>query len=114
MSDLPFQFKFKEAGIDMSEMKKLDGRQELMTITAEECGELIQACSKSMRRGILFNDQQLKDEIGDVYTMINLLVDYDVVSWTEIEERMKNAELVKKLEKIDGYVPAGTDNKNDA
>ena len=97
MSDLPFQFKFKEAGIDMSEMKKLDGRQELLTITAEECGELIQACSKSMRRGILINDQQLKDEIGDVYTMINLLVDYDVVSWTEIEERMKNKK--QKLKK---------------
>ena len=29
---LPFQFKFKEAGIDMSQMKKLDARQELLVI----------------------------------------------------------------------------------
>ena len=30
MSNLPFQFKFREAGIDMSDMKKLDARQELL------------------------------------------------------------------------------------
>ena len=47
MSELPFQFKFREAGIDMSQMKKLDARQELLVITMEECGELIHACSKN-------------------------------------------------------------------
>ena len=85
----------------MSQMNKLDQRQQLMVVTMEECGELVQACSKILRRQELYADtkyvQNLKDEIGDVYTMINLLVDYDVVSWTEIEERMKNKK--QKLKK---------------
>ena len=75
----------------MSEMKKLDSRQELLVITMEECGELIHACSKALRRGELYenSDSQLnlKQEVGDVYTMIDLLVEWDVLSWTEIEEQ---------------------------
>ena len=91
MSNLPFQFKFKEAGIDMSQMKKLDARQELLVITMEECGELVQSCSKLLRRQELYSDseyvQNLKEEIGDVYTMIDLMVEWDVLSWEEIEQR---------------------------
>ena len=75
----------------MTDMKKLETRQELLVITMEECGELIQACSKALRRGELYehsdSETELKKEIGDVQTMINLLVEYDVVSWTEIEQR---------------------------
>ena len=74
-------------------MNKLEGRQELLVITMEECGELIQECSKALRKQDLFEQQNLKDEIGDVYTMINLLVEHDVVSWTELENRLN----VKKL-----------------
>ena len=69
-------------------MNKLEGRQELLVITMEECGELIQECSKALRKQELFEQQNLKDEIGDVYAMINLLVEYDVVSWTELEDRV--------------------------
>ena len=73
-------------------MNKLEGRQQLLVITMEECGELVQACSKILRRQELYADtkyvQNLKDEIGDVYTMINLLVEHDVVSWTDLEERV--------------------------
>ena len=76
----------------MSEqMKELDGRQQLLVVTMEECGELIQSCSKLLRRQELYSDsehvQNLKDEVGDVYTMIDLLVEWDVLSWTEIEKR---------------------------
>ena len=71
-------------------MNKLEGRQELLVITMEECGELIQECSKALRKQDLFEKQNLKDEIGDVYAMINLLVEHDVVSWTELEERAKH------------------------
>ncbi len=71
-------------------MNKLEGRQQLLVITMEECGELIQECSKALRKQDLFEQQNLKDEIGDVYAMINLLVEYDVVSWTDLEERVKN------------------------
>ena len=74
-------------------MNKLESRQQLLVITMEECGELIQACSKALRKQDLFGQQNLKDEIGDVYTMINLLVEHDVVSWTELENRLN----VKKL-----------------
>ena len=33
------------------------------------------------------SEQNLKEEVGDVYTMLDLLVEWDVLSWTEIEER---------------------------
>ena len=76
---------------NMTDMKKLETRQELLVITMEECGELIQACSKALRRGELYehsdSEAELKKEIGDVQTMINLLVEYDVLSWTDIEQR---------------------------
>ena len=69
------------------EMKELDERQQLLVITMEECGELIQECSKNLRRGEFFDRQSFKDEVGDVYTMIDLLHEWDVISWDEIEKR---------------------------
>ena len=69
------------------EMNRIDERQQLLVILMEECGELIQECSKNLRRGELFDRQKFKDEVGDVYTMINLLHEWDVVSWSDIEER---------------------------
>ncbi len=79
----------------LGEMNKLDGRQELLVLMMEECGELIQECSKCLRKQELFDMENLKKEIGDVYTMIELMHEWDVVSWTEIEERVK--EKRKKL-----------------
>ena len=81
----------------MSEMKDLCARQQLMVLTMEECGELIQECSKNLRRSELFDRSKFKDEVGDVYTMIDLLVEWDVLSWTEIEERRETKR--KKLSK---------------
>ena len=71
----------------MSEMKQLDERQQLLVILMEECGELIQECSKNLRRGELFDRPDLKKEVGDVYAMIELLVEWDVLSWEDIENR---------------------------
>ena len=75
----------------MSQMKALDVRQQLLVVTMEECGELVQSCSKLLRRQELYSDsdyvQNLKEEIGDVYTMIDLMVEWDVLSWEEIEQR---------------------------
>ena len=69
----------------MSQMNKLDQRQQLMVVTMEECGELVQACSKILRRQELYADtkyvQNLKDEIGDVYTMLKLMVEQ--AKWLE-------------------------------
>ena len=73
------------------QMKELDARQQLLVLTMEECGELVQSCSKLLRRAELYSDgeyvKNLKEELGDVYAMIDLFVEHDVVSWTEIEER---------------------------
>ena len=89
--DLFRHLRYFEEITNMTDMKKLETRQELLVITMEECGELIQACSKALRRGELYehsdSETELKKEIGDVQTMINLLVEYDVLSWTEIEQR---------------------------
>ena len=71
----------------VGEMNSLDARQQLLVILMEECGELIQECSKNLRRGEIFDRDKFKDEVGDVYTMIDLLVEWDVLSWSEIEER---------------------------
>tara|TARA_Y100000114_G_C11739782_1_gene318274 strand:+ start:944 stop:1222 length:279 start_codon:yes stop_codon:yes gene_type:complete len=81
----------------MSEMKTLDERQQLMVILMEECGELIQECSKNLRRSEIFDRQKFKDEVGDVYAMIDLLVEWDILSWTEIEKRRE--EKREKLKK---------------
>ena len=83
------------------DMKTLDARQQLLIVTMEECGELVQACSKALRRGELYENsdsqQNLKEEVGDVYTMIDLLVEWDVLSWDEIEARRnKKREKLKK------------------
>ena len=79
------------------EMKRIDERQQLLVILMEECGELIQECSKNLRRGEIFDRPDFKKEVGDVYAMIELLVEWDVLSWTEIEERRD--EKRKKLSK---------------
>ena len=85
----------------MSQMNELDSRQQLLVVTMEECGELVQACSKILRRQELYGDTKyisnLKEEIGDVYSMIKLMQEWDVVSWEELEERdkVKRAKLSK-------------------
>ena len=81
---------------EMNQLNELDARQQLMVVTMEECGELVQACSKILRRRELYGDTKyinnLKEEIGDVYCMIKLMQEWDIVSWEELEER----DLVKR------------------
>ena len=74
-----------------------DKLQELLTITMEECGELIQACSKAIRCDEYYNNEKLIEEIGDVQCMIDLIRQYDLVSLTEINNRVNMKE--KKLKK---------------
>ena len=80
-----------------------DALLQLMVITMEECGELVQACSKAIRKDNHRDNQLLKEEIGDVYAMIQLLVKFDIVSWDELDERVKvkNNKLSKWSELID-------------
>ena len=85
-------------------MKSIDERQQLLVILMEECGELIQECSKNLRRGELFDRPDFKKEVGDVYAMIELLVEWDVLSWDEIENRRD--EKRKKLSKWSDLISA--------
>ena len=66
---------------------------ELLVVTMEECGELIQACSKVLRIASekkLDNKRlseaiyNLRMEAGDVQCMINLLVEKEIVDRKEI------------------------------
>ena len=75
----------------------MDARTQLMVIMMEECGELIQACSKALRKDDFYDNQNLVDEVGDVYTMIEIMHDFDIISWNDIEERVKQKR--KKLSK---------------
>ena len=74
-----------------------DKLQELMVITIEECGELIQACSKAIRCDTYYNNDKLTEEVGDVMCMIDLLHEYDLISWTDVDKRV--FEKKKKLAK---------------
>ena len=84
-------------------MMQKDALLQLMVITMEECGELVQACSKAIRKDNHRENQLLKEEIGDVYAMLQLLVKFDIVSWEELDERVKvkNKKLSKWSELID-------------
>lgn len=70
--------------------------QQLMCITAEECGELTQVCMKIMRKyqskALLVTDREkwrdkLVEEVGDVYCMIDLLIDHGLINEEEVYER---------------------------
>ena len=71
--------------------------QELLTITMEECGELIQACSKAIRCDDYYDNDKLLEEVGDVYCMIELLHEYDLISWEDVYDRVETKK--KKLKR---------------
>jgi NTP pyrophosphatase (non-canonical NTP hydrolase) len=75
----------------------LNNLQELMTIMMEECGELIQQCSKSIRSDNYYDNEKLTEEVGDVMCMIDLLHEYDIISWTDVDKRV--LEKKKKLQR---------------
>lgn len=88
----------------------LDKDQQLLVITMEEAGEVVQACSKILRRGrgaasLKNNPKQiadLQDEIGDIYCMIQLLIDNGFIDKNKLEDRViykKNK--LKKWSSID-------------
>ncbi len=71
----------------------INNLQQLMAITAEECGELTQTCMKIMRKFDSFDQlkddpyaQQLVDELGDVQCMIELMIDHGIVGHKEIAQ----------------------------
>ena len=77
--------------------KKLDYNTELMLITIEECGELIEACSKTIRCEDYVDDEKMIEEVGDVLLMIDLIINRGLVKREDIEARKKVK--LKKLKK---------------
>jgi NTP pyrophosphatase (non-canonical NTP hydrolase) len=84
----------------------MDSRtKEVMDILQEECAEVIQAVSKISRFGLdnikpgkpKTNREHLEEELGDLYAMINILQEMDIVSWNNIEAA-SNAK-IEKLKK---------------
>ncbi len=75
--------------------KKLDYNTELMLITMEECGELIEACSKTIRCEDYIDDAKMIEEVGDVLLMIEFIVKNGLIKQEYIEARKK-----VKLEKL--------------
>ena len=76
---------------------------ELLTITMEECAEVIQACSKIIRYGMESEyggktaRETLEKELGDLQCMIELLHENDTVSYTAMDEySLEKREKLKK------------------
>jgi hypothetical protein len=67
-------------------------KEELMVITMEECGELIQECSKAIRMRD-FDRDELKEELSDVMCMLEMMIDYGIITRTELS----NGANVKKM-----------------
>jgi NTP pyrophosphatase (non-canonical NTP hydrolase) len=83
--------------------------QQLMIITAEECGELTQRCSKIVRKFEYKEEitdaerEKLLEEVGDVYCMINLMTEHGILDWKHIYARSSvKEEKLKKWSQLIG------------
>lgn len=81
-------------------INKLPKQQEALTILMEECGEVIQECSKIIRfsQGDLINIVRLSKEIGDLLVLIEILNQLGIVD----EDIMLDA-MQSKKEKLKYY-----------
>ena len=80
-------------------MKTLDTHQQLFAISAEECGELVQVCMKILRKAKVDDEwnEKLLEEAGDVYCMLDLMVQHGYLTWDDIARRssVKKQKLIK-------------------
>ena len=81
----------------------MDRIEQLLVITMEECGELIQVCSKALRKRDMNSEKKIPDialekltaEAADVRAMIYLMHKHELITTEGIEIGMN-----KKLEKL--------------
>ena len=66
----------------------MDDMEELLIITMEECGELIQACSKAIRKEKYYDNKKILEEVGDVMCMLELMHEFDMFSWNDVDKRV--------------------------
>ena len=75
--------------------KKLEYNTELMLITMEECGELIEACSKIIRCEDYKDHPKMIEEVGDVLLLIEMIMERGLIRQEDIDARKK-----VKIEKL--------------
>ena len=68
---------------------KLDYNTELLVITMEECGEMIEACSKAIRCEDYVDNDRLIEEVGDVLCMIDIMVDMGLLRERDLNNRIQ-------------------------
>ena len=65
----------------------------------EECGELTQVCMKILRRANVDEEWNTKllEEAGDLYCMLDLMVQHGYLNWDDIIQRsnVKKQKLIK-------------------
>ena len=72
---------------------KLEYNTELLVITMEECGEMIEACSKAIRCEDYINNDRLIEEVGDVLCMIDIMKEKGLLNERDLNKRIQ----LKKL-----------------
>lgn len=89
----------KHEEAEARENHPLNTLQQLMIITAEECGELTQMCSKTVRKfntieeanskllNAQTNRKKLIEEAGDVYCMPKLMEEHGMFTMADLEDR---------------------------
>jgi len=67
-----------------------------MVITMEECGELIQECSKAIRMKD-YDREELKEELSDVMCMLEIIIEYGIITRQELSNgaNLKKMKLLK-------------------
>ena len=73
--------------------KKLEYNTELIVVTMEECGEMIEACSKAIRCEDYINNDRLIEEVGDVLCMIDIMKEKGLLNERDLNNRIQ----LKKL-----------------
>jgi NTP pyrophosphatase (non-canonical NTP hydrolase) len=66
--------------------------EEALDILQEECAEVIQIVSKIKRFGMKNNQERLVQEIGDLYCMMQIIEDLDLIKWEDVLVAAKNKE----------------------
>jgi len=70
----------------------MDREREILSITQEECAEVVQAISKCFRFGLdnvkpgkpKTNREHLEEELGDLLAMITLCHDFGIVGFEQV------------------------------
>jgi NTP pyrophosphatase (non-canonical NTP hydrolase) len=88
----------------------MNKENEIMSILAEECAEVIQSISKCNRFGIdnlkpgkpKTNREHLEDELGDVLAMIDIMLEHDIIQRDKLDAAKYNK--FEKLKEMVNYL----------